>query len=137
MHPLQLEAPRHWAAELPACSQLFCMTSTVTWLLRMQYCVVEPTMKRTRRPLLCAAMTMTVARKLICFPAYHLAHALCIVGSSHHAHMVRHLHLHASWVRSMAGVHSNSTVQRNIETPRSAGLLPLHNAHGSMDINHH
>ena len=51
----------------PVPSQLFCITSTVTWLLRMQYCVVDPTMNLTSRPLSCAAMMMATARSSSAF----------------------------------------------------------------------
>ena len=34
----------------------------MTWLIRTQYCVTEPTRKRIMRPLLCAAMAISVAR---------------------------------------------------------------------------
>ena len=40
----------------------FYRTATVTWLIRTQYCVTEPTRKRIMRPLLCAAMAISVAR---------------------------------------------------------------------------
>ena len=63
----ELEVASQGSTMLPKTSQLFCMTSTVTWLLRMQYCVVDPTMNLTSRPLLCAAIMMATARSSSAF----------------------------------------------------------------------
>ena len=55
---------RHKANYLqPASAAQPCMTMTVCSQCSMQYCVVEPMMKRIMAPLLCAAITTTAAAR--------------------------------------------------------------------------